>query len=60
MYSYDFTRLDENERAARDVITPAFAAQFDQLFAQVRELAPQQQAVVSATVALSAVPEHQR
>ena len=39
------------------MITPAFAAQFDQLFGQVRKLAPQQQAVVSATVASSAVRE---
>jgi Mce-associated membrane protein len=55
VYSYDFARLDENERAAREVITPGFAAEFDQLFAQVRELAPQQQAVVSATVTIAAV-----
>jgi Mce-associated membrane protein len=57
VYSYDFNRLDENERAARDVITPEFAAQFDQLFGQVRQLAPQQQAVVTATIAQSAVRE---
>jgi hypothetical protein len=57
VYSYDFARLDENERAARDAITPAFAAEFDRLFAQVRELAPQRQAVVSATVTVSAVKE---
>jgi Mce-associated membrane protein len=57
IYSYDFARLDENERAARAVITPEFADQFNRLFAQVRELAPQQQAVVSATVTLSAVKE---
>lgn len=55
VYSYDFTRLDENERLARDVITPEFAVTFDQLFAQVRRLAPQQQAVVSATVTTAAV-----
>ncbi|WP_433276026.1 hypothetical protein ACQPZA_33085 [Pseudonocardia xinjiangensis] len=57
IYSYDFARLDENERAARAVITPEFADQFDKLFAQVRELAPQQQAVVSATVTVAAVKE---
>lgn len=55
VYSYDFARLDENERAARAVITPDFAADFDALFGQVRELAPDQQAVVSATVTVSAV-----
>ncbi|OLT04324.1 hypothetical protein BJF90_23385 [Pseudonocardia sp. CNS-004] len=57
VYSFDFARLDENERAARDVITPEFAAQFDRLFGEVRALAPQQQAVVSATVTHSAVKE---
>ena len=41
--------------AARAVITPEFADQFDRLFQQVRQLAPQQQAVVTATVNLSAV-----
>jgi Mce-associated membrane protein len=55
VYSYDFTRLDENERKARDVITPEFAQDFDKLFSQVRELAPQQQAVVTATVTLAGV-----
>jgi Mce-associated membrane protein len=55
LYSYDFARLDENERAARDVITEGFTPEFERLFAQVRELAPQQQAVVSAVVSVSAV-----
>jgi len=55
VYSFDYTRLDQNEAAARAVITPAFAGQFDQLFRQVRELAPQQQAVVTATVNLVGV-----
>jgi Mce-associated membrane protein len=57
IYSFDFARLDENENAARAVITPAFAAEFDRLFAEVRARAPEQQAVVSATVTLSAVKE---
>jgi Mce-associated membrane protein len=57
VYSFDFARLDENENAARDVITPEFAAEFDRLFGEVRARAPQQQAVVSATVTLSAVKE---
>ncbi|MDN5933995.1 MAG: hypothetical protein L0I24_23475 [Pseudonocardia sp.] len=55
LYSYDFARLDENERAAREVITDEFTPEFERLFAQVRELAPQQQAVVSAVVSVSAV-----
>jgi Mce-associated membrane protein len=57
VYSFDYTRLDENEKAAREVITPEFAAEFDKLFAEVRQHAPEQQAVVSATVTLSAVKE---
>lgn len=57
VYSFDFARLDENERAAREVITPAFAAEFDRLFAEVRARAPEQQAVVSATVTHTAVKE---
>jgi Mce-associated membrane protein len=57
VYSFDFARLDENEKAARDVITPEFAAQFDRLFGEVKARAPQQQAVVSATVTHTAVKE---
>ncbi|HEX2297650.1 MAG TPA: hypothetical protein VHH34_03880, partial [Pseudonocardiaceae bacterium] len=50
IYSYDFTRLDENERAAGEVITGPFVADFRQQFALVRQLAPEQQAVVVARV----------
>jgi Mce-associated membrane protein len=57
VYSFDFARLDENENAAREVITPAFAAEFGRLFDEVRARAPEQQAVVSATVTMSAVKE---
>ncbi|MGH3940750.1 MAG: hypothetical protein ACRDTG_19360 [Pseudonocardiaceae bacterium] len=55
IYSYDFTRLDDNERAAREVITGPFVEDFGEQFSRVRELAPQQQAVVVATVADLAV-----
>lgn len=57
VYSYDFARLDQNEAAARAVILPGFEAQYNQLFGQVRKIAPQQQAVVTATIATSAVRE---
>jgi Mce-associated membrane protein len=57
IYSFDFARLDDNEAAAREVITPGFGAEFDRIFAEVRQRAPEQQAVVSATVTLSAVKE---
>jgi len=55
VYSYDFARLDENEKNARAVITPEFEQQFTTLFADVRDKAPKQKAVVTATVALTGV-----
>jgi Mce-associated membrane protein len=55
VYSYDFARLDENEKNARAVITPKFEQQFTQLFSDVRAKAPAQKAVVTATVALTGV-----
>ncbi|GAY10214.1 hypothetical protein [Pseudonocardia sp. N23] len=57
VYSFDYTRLDQNEKAARDVITPDFQADYDKLFEQVRALGTQQQAVVSATISQIAVRE---
>lgn len=50
IYSYDFARLDDNERAAGELITGSFAADFHEQFALVRKLAPAQQAVVVARV----------
>lgn len=55
VYSFDFARLDQAESDARGVITGPFTAQFDQIFGNVRQLAPQQQAVVTATIPKSAV-----
>ncbi|MET0190765.1 MAG: hypothetical protein ABW212_17320 [Pseudonocardia sediminis] len=55
VYSFDFARLDQAEADARAGITGPFDQQFDQIFANVRQLAPQQQAVVTATVPKSAV-----
>lgn len=55
VYSYDFARLDDNERAAAEVITGPFVQGFHQRFARVREQAPAQQAVVVATVPALAV-----
>ena len=55
VFSYDFTRLDDNERAAAAVIIGPFAADYRRQFARVRELAPGQQAVVVATVPALAV-----
>jgi Mce-associated membrane protein len=55
VFSYDFARLDENERAATAVITGPFAVDYRRQFARVRELAPGQQVVVVATVPALAV-----
>ncbi|MDQ4104044.1 MAG: hypothetical protein M3186_10165 [Actinomycetota bacterium] len=55
VFSYDFARLDDNERAATDVVTGPFAEKFRDDFARVREMAPPQQAVVVATVPALAV-----
>jgi Mce-associated membrane protein len=55
VFSYDFARLDANERAAAAVITGPFALDYRHQFARVRELAPGQQAVVVATVPALAV-----
>ncbi len=55
IYSYDFARLDEYEKNARAVITPEFEPTFSQMFGDVGAQAPQQKAVVSATVAKAGV-----
>lgn len=55
VYSFDFARLDQAESDARAGITGPFNQQFDQIFGNVRQLAPKQQAVVTATVPKSAV-----
>ncbi len=55
VFSYDFARLDDNERAAADVIAGPLVQEYHQQFALVRELAPAQQAVVVATVPALAV-----
>ncbi|MGH4010039.1 MAG: hypothetical protein ACRDTH_18115 [Pseudonocardiaceae bacterium] len=55
VYSYDFAQLDGNERAATDVIIDPLAQEYRQEFALVRQLAPEQQAVVVAKVPALAV-----
>lgn len=56
-YGYSYDALDADERAAQDVVTGTFADRYRQEFATVRNLAPQQRAVVTATVLSSAVRE---
>ncbi|WP_232663742.1 hypothetical protein [Pseudonocardia sp. TRM90224] len=55
VYSYDFARLDENEKAALAVSTPAYAEKYKQVFGVIREQAPKLQAVMSAVVRKAAV-----
>lgn len=55
MFSYDFARLDDNERAAAAVIIAPFASDYHRQFARVRQRAPGQQAVVVMTVPALAV-----
>jgi Mce-associated membrane protein len=55
VFSYDFARLDDDERAAADVLTGPLVQEYHHQFAKVRELAPPQQAVVVATVPALAV-----
>lgn len=54
-YGYAFDSLDADERAAQDAVVGAFADRFREEFTTVRELAPAQQATVTATVRESAV-----
>lgn len=57
VYSYDFARLDENERSGREVVTGEFAAEFVALFQQVKAVAPAQRTVVTAKVTAAAVKD---
>lgn len=53
--SYDYTKLDENERASREVITGKYAEEFDKTFADIRKVSPEQKLVVTTTVLLAGV-----
>ncbi|MGH3889694.1 MAG: hypothetical protein ACRDSZ_24545 [Pseudonocardiaceae bacterium] len=55
VFSYDFARLDDNERGAADVVTGPLVQEYREEFALVRQLAPAQQAVVVAKVPALAV-----
>jgi Mce-associated membrane protein len=57
VYSYDFARLADNERAAKAVVTGPFVDTFQQQFAKIRQLAPPQQAAVVASVPAIAVKD---
>ena len=53
--SYDYTKLDENERAASEVVTGKYADEFSKTFADVRKTAPEQKLVLTTTVLLAGV-----
>lgn len=55
VYSFDYARLQQAEDDARAVITPGFQPEFDKIFGSVKDLAPQQKAVVTATIPKLAV-----
>jgi Mce-associated membrane protein len=53
--SYDYTRLDANERAAGEVVTGRYRDEFAKTFADVRRSAPEQKLVLTTTVLLAGV-----
>jgi Mce-associated membrane protein len=55
VYSYDYTTLPANETAANAVITGKFATEFPRVFGPVKQLAPQEQAVLKSTVPAAGV-----
>jgi Mce-associated membrane protein len=55
VYSYDYTTLAANEAAANAVITGKFATEFPRVFGPVKQLAPQEQAVLKSTVPAAGV-----
>jgi len=57
IFSYSYDRTEDTERAAADVLRGEARDTYDRLFAQVRELAPEQKLVLTTRVVSSAVRE---
>jgi Mce-associated membrane protein len=55
IFSYSYDNVEVTERAAKDVLSGDAVAQYDALFAQVREKAPAQKLVLSTTVSTAGV-----
>jgi Mce-associated membrane protein len=55
LFSYNYNDLDKTQQAARNLLTGKAVCQYDQLFAVVRQHAPQQRLVVTVTVTHSGV-----
>jgi Mce-associated membrane protein len=53
--SYDHTKLDENERAAREVITGKYVDEYNVTFADIRKTATEQKVTLTTTVLLAGV-----
>jgi Mce-associated membrane protein len=55
VYSYNYATLPANEAAAKAVITGKFADEFARVFQPVKQLAPQEQAVLKSAVPAAGV-----
>jgi Mce-associated membrane protein len=55
VYSYDYRDLAAAGNAAQGVVTGKFVAEFERVFGPVKQLAPQQQAVLHTTVPAAGV-----
>lgn len=55
LFSYDFNDTAKTERAAKDLLVGSAVQKYDDLFAVVKQQAPQQQLIVTTTVKSSAV-----
>ncbi|HTF53012.1 MAG TPA: hypothetical protein VK735_36665 [Pseudonocardia sp.] len=55
VYSYDYSTLPANEAAAKGLVTGKFADEFARVFEPVKQLAPQEQAVLKSTVPAAGV-----
>jgi Mce-associated membrane protein len=55
--SYDYSRLDDSERAGREVTTGRYAQEYATTFAEVRRSAPQRKLVLTSTVPLAGVSQ---
>jgi Mce-associated membrane protein len=53
--AYDYRHLDEDQKAAGALMTPAYQEKYDALFAQIAENAPDVKAIVTAEVIASGI-----
>ncbi len=53
--SYDYRQLDEDQKAAGALMTPAYQKKYDELFAQIAANAPDVKAIVTADVVASGI-----